>query len=453
MVPTRNPREVLVRLLQELIRNSCVNNGNGGNESRSAESLRRFFQGYGLKADIFEKVPGRGNLVLRVPGTDPAAPALAFMGHTDVVPAEAADWKRDPFGGELLDGEVWGRGTVDMLNMTAAQAVGFAEAITRNGPFPGDLLYLALADEEASGTYGARWLTDEHWDAVACDYMVSEIGGFFISGRRGESAALGIGEKGVAWIRLTARGVPGHGSIPFGSSNAIDTLMQAGERLGHLHFPHRPGHLFRSMARGASASLWEELFLRMAPLRGLGLKRIYRRSPGAARWLHAASSTTSSIGIIGGGSKINVIPGEAHLDLDIRIIPGEDLDTVLKRLKSRLWGLKKRIEIEVLEYFPPTISPASGPLVEASSLLLKDLRSDADILPILISGATDGRFWRRRGTRVYGFSLFGDEMTLDRFSGMLHGVDERISLSSLYRSLEYYTRLPGVFFSGSKGGR
>jgi len=449
---TRNPRESLVQLLQELIRNSCVNDGQSGNESRSADTLYRFFKTYGLKAEILEKAPGRGNLVLRIPGTDPVAPSLAFMGHTDVVPADVMDWQRDPFGAELVNGEVWGRGAVDMLNMTASQAVGFAEAISRYGPFPGDLLYLALADEEASGTYGARWLTDEHWEAVACDYMVSEIGGFFIPGRRGIRVALGVGEKGVAWIRLKARGIPGHGSIPFGSSNAVDTLIQAGDRLRRLRFRHHRGPLFSGMSRVLSDTWTEELLLKLPSSRNGIFKRIYKRSTGAARWLHAASSTTSSIGIIQGGSKINVIPGEAHLDLDIRVIPGEDLDTVMERLKSRLRGLENSIEIEVLEYFPPTLSPASGSLVEASSLLLKEYRPDADMLPILISGATDGRYWRRRGTRVYGFSLFGDEMNLDRFSSMLHAADERISLTSLYRSLDYYTRLPGIFFSNWKNG-
>ncbi|WP_319562912.1 M20/M25/M40 family metallo-hydrolase [Marispirochaeta sp.] len=448
----RNPREILVRLLQELIKNACVNDGSGADESRSAETLKRFFSGYGLQADILEKVPGRGSLVLRIPGSDPAAPALAFMGHTDVVPAKATDWQRDPFGAELVDGEIWGRGTVDMLNMTASQAVGFAEAVTKHGPFPGDLLFLALADEEASGTCGARWLTEEHWDTVACDYMVSEIGGFFIPGRNGVNAAMGIGEKGVAWIRLKARGISGHGSIPFGSQNAVDTLLRAGGKLRRLRFPHRGGTLFRDMSRAAAGSCTEELLLNLPFIRDRVITRIFQRSPGAARWLHAASRTTLSIGILQGGSKINVIPGEAHMDLDIRIIPGEDLDTVLKQLRSVLGGLQNKVEIEVLEYFPPGISSASGPLFQASRMLLRDVCPDAGISPILISGATDGRFWRRRGTRVYGFSIFSDEMTLDRFSAMLHGVDERISLKSLYRSLEYYTRLPGVFFANRKAG-
>ena len=130
------PSERLVLLLQELIRNACVNDGHSCSESRSVASLLSFFEEYGLEGTVLAKESGRENLILRVPGTDPEAPSLAFMGHTDVVPADGADWDHDPFGGELLNGEVWGRGAVDMLNMTAAQAVGFAEAVTKHGPFP-----------------------------------------------------------------------------------------------------------------------------------------------------------------------------------------------------------------------------------------------------------------------------------------------------------------------------
>ncbi len=439
-------RTRLTTLLQELIRNRCVNDGHSGNEALSARTLQRFFLEYGINVEIFSRKEGRDNLIVRVPGTDPRAPSLAFMGHLDVVPASPEDWIRDPFGGEIADDEVWGRGAVDMLNMTASQAVGFAEAVRKHGPFPGDLLYIALADEEASGKYGARWLTDHHWDKVACDVMVSEIGGFYIQGRRGRHAVLGVGEKGVAWLRVTTRGVPGHGSIPFGARNAADDLIALGYKLAEARPRVHTGKIYRGMVRASAGSLFEELLLFSPFTQSQGLHRLAKRNPGAAKWLHAASRTTVSTGMIQGGSKINIIPDVAHMDLDIRLIPGESLESAMAVVHHAAMAAGVDAELEVLEFFPPTISDREGPFVEASAALLRKNVDDAEILPILVGGATDGRFWRHRGTQVYGFTLFDKKMTMDRFSKLIHGRNERISLESLALSLEYYTELPGQFF-------
>jgi acetylornithine deacetylase/succinyl-diaminopimelate desuccinylase-like protein len=441
-----DPAGRLVRLLQELIRNACVNDGAGCAESRSAATLAAFFREYGLEGRLLARVSGRDNLILRIPGTDPSAPTLAFMGHTDVVPVGAELWDHDPFGGELVDGEIWGRGAVDMLNMTASQAVGFAEAFRAHGPFPGDLLYIALADEEASGHYGARWLTDEHWDTVACDCMVSEIGGYFIEGYRGRSAAVGVAEKGVAWLRISVRGTPGHGSMPFGAANAAERICRAAQRLKKLRFPVQRGGLYDALASAAALNRREELLLKSPFFGERALKKISATRNGVARSLHAASRSTASIGILRGGSKINMIPEEASLDLDVRLLPGETLDELLPRIRA-LPGLGPAdAEIEVLEYFPPTSSNPSGALMEATASLLRESCPDARLLPVLTGGATDGRFWRRKGTDVYGFTLSGDEMSMERFSTLIHGRNERVSVAGLERSLDYFTRLPERFF-------
>ncbi len=437
----------LTSLLQELIRNRCVNDGHHCNEAVSAASLKRFFSEYGIEAEIFSKKEGRDNLVVRIPGTDPDAPSLAFMGHLDVVPASPEDWKLDPFGGELAHGEVWGRGAVDMLNMTASQAVGFAEAVKKHGAFPGDLLYIALADEEASGKYGARWLTDHHWDKVSCDVMVSEIGGFYIQGRRGKHAVLGVGEKGVAWLRVITRGVPGHGSIPYGAKNAVDDLVSLSCKLAEASPRLRMGSIYRGMVKASSGNLAEALLLNTPLTQAAGLSRLAARNPGAAKWLHAASLTTVSTGMIQGGSKINIIPDTAYMDLDIRLVPGESLESAMALVHRAARSAGVDAELEVLEFFPPTISESEGPFFDASASLLKKNVEDAELLPILVGGATDGRFWRRKGTRVYGFTLFDKKMTMDRFSKLIHGRNERISLDSLALSLEYYTKLPGEFFA------
>ena len=179
----------LVPLLQELIRNQCVNDGTpaSGQEIRSARTLEAFFQRYGIECEIMESAPGRANLIARIPGTEPSAPSLAYMNHLDVVPANEENWTSSPFGGDVRGGYVWGRGALDMLGTTVTQAAAFAELVKHQGRLPGDFLFLAVADEEASGRLGARWLVENHWDKIRADYMVTELGGFFSTGESGES--------------------------------------------------------------------------------------------------------------------------------------------------------------------------------------------------------------------------------------------------------------------------
>ncbi|MGH2725508.1 MAG: M20/M25/M40 family metallo-hydrolase, partial [Actinomycetota bacterium] len=188
-------------LLQHLIRNGCVNDGTpgSGQEVRNADLLESYLEGSGFDMQRFEALPNRPSLVARIEGSDPDAPSLMLMGHTDVVPVNADGWTHDPFGGELLDGEVWGRGAVDMLNLTASMAVAIRE-IGRGGFSPrGDLIYLAVPDEEAAGTYGAKWLVDNELDAVRTDYVVTEMGGFRFAGQGPPKVPVMVAEKGTYW--------------------------------------------------------------------------------------------------------------------------------------------------------------------------------------------------------------------------------------------------------------
>ncbi|HEX2480594.1 MAG TPA: M20/M25/M40 family metallo-hydrolase, partial [Methylomirabilota bacterium] len=172
-----------VELLQQLIRNQCVNDGSvaSGHEVRTTDVLRSYLAGSGLDIEVYEPAwaPGRASLVARIEGSDPAAPTLCLMGHTDVVPVTPENWTRDPFGGELVNGEVWGRGAIDMLNLTASQAVALKALARRPGGWRprGTLVYLACADEESGGALGAGYVCDRHWDAIRADYLLTENGG------------------------------------------------------------------------------------------------------------------------------------------------------------------------------------------------------------------------------------------------------------------------------------
>ncbi len=238
-----------VELLQGLIRNRCVNDGTAesGGEVRNADVLAQVIEGAGVDVERYEAAPGRVSIVGRIAGSDPDAPSLCLMGHTDVVPVNESGWSEDPFGGEIIDGpdgpEVWGRGAVDMLNLTASMAVTF-RSLAENGFRPtGDLIFFGVADEEAGSAYGARWMADHHRDAIMADYVLTESGGLHTGPAEAPFVGVNIAEKGVAWRRLRVKGTPGHGSAPFRRDNA---LVKAAGVIQRLH-DYRPFPRFHEL--------------------------------------------------------------------------------------------------------------------------------------------------------------------------------------------------------------
>jgi len=220
-------------LLRTLIRNGCVNTGEAasGHEDRSVDALEDFFAGSGLSCERYTSQPGRMSLITRIEGTDRQAPALLLMGHTDVVPVNASGWQRDPFAGDLVDGIVWGRGAIDMLNLTSTMAVATRRLAASGWKPRGTLIYLAVADEEAGGFLGAGHLVEHHADAVKCDYVITESGGVPIPTKSGHTLKVTVGEKGGNWRRLVVHGTPGHGSRPFRTDNALVTAARVIQRL------------------------------------------------------------------------------------------------------------------------------------------------------------------------------------------------------------------------------
>jgi len=212
-----------VDLLQQLIRNACVNQGTveSGHEVRSVDLLEQYLGTTGLEVERFEPQPGRASLLARIEGTDPTAPTLLLMGHTDVVPVNPDGWSRDPFSGDFEDGVVWGRGAIDMLNITASQAVAFRRLAESGFKPRGTLAYLAVADEEALGTWGARWLVENELNFVSADYVLTESGGFQMPSPNGPRLPVMVAEKGTYWTKLHVHGTPGHGSQPLRTDNAL----------------------------------------------------------------------------------------------------------------------------------------------------------------------------------------------------------------------------------------
>jgi acetylornithine deacetylase/succinyl-diaminopimelate desuccinylase-like protein len=420
-----------VELLQAMIRNACVNDGTAesGHEVRSADVLQTYLEGGGVDVETFEPTPGRRSVVSRIEGTDPSAPTLLLMGHTDVVPVSPAGWSRDPFGGELVDGEVWGRGAIDMLNLTSSMAVA-VKHLARSGWRPrGTLVYLGVADEEAGGEHGAEWLVEHELDAVGADYVITESGGWTVSSPRGRRLVVTIGEKGAAWRRLRVHGTPGHGSMPFGADNAVVKAAEVVRRV----VAHRPAAEINDVWRAYADALDFDAPTRAALVdpdqvwdacEALSNRRV-------AKFAHACTHMTVSPDIVRGGVKTNVIPDEVVLDVDIRTLPGQTADDADRLILDALGPLAGDVTVERLHDRPSTQSPTATPLWDALGRLVAAVAPDATLLSRITAGGTDATFFRDAGSVAYGFGLLSSTVTYDDFSSRFHGNDERVDLESL----------------------
>jgi acetylornithine deacetylase/succinyl-diaminopimelate desuccinylase-like protein len=421
-----------VELLRQLIRNRCVNDGTvgSGQEVRTTDVLRAYLGGSGLDMEVYEPdgAPGRTSLVARIEGTDPAAPTLCLMGHTDVVPVTPEHWTRDPFGGELVDGEVWGRGAIDMLNLTASQAVAL-EALARRGWRPrGTLVYLACADEEAGGTLGAGHVCKRHWDALRADYLLTENGGT-VSARDGElHVTVHVGEKGVAWRRLRVKGTPGHGSMPYRADNALVKAAQVVSRLAE----YRPSPYVDALWAGFVESLDLDPAVKADLADPARVDdRIGTLPAGLARSAWSATHTTFSPNVCRGGVKTNVIPDVVDVEVDIRTVPGDNEDEVRRHLDKALGDLAEEVEVDKLFSKPASLSPTGTPLWDVLGRVVDGHYPGARLLPRLIVGFTDAPYFRERGAVAYGFGLFSRALTAEAMSGRFHGNDERVDVGSL----------------------
>ncbi len=423
-----------VELLQTLIRNRCVNDGTAesGNEVRNADVLRQFLGDTGLDVQQYEPTPGRGSLVARIEGTDPDAPSLCLMGHTDVVPVNESGWTHDPFGGELIDGEVWGRGAVDMLNLTASMAVAFRH-LARTGFRPrGDLIYFAVADEESGSAHGMQWMADHERDAIWADYVLTENGGLHSGSSEAPYVGINVGEKGVAWRTLRIKGTPGHGSAPFKADNALMTAAAVMQRIGE----YRPSPRFHELWRTKVATLGVPPEVQRELLDVEAIDAFLDTLPaGAASHLHACTHTTFSCNTIGtGGSdrlKHNVIPDSIDVGVDIRTLPGETADDVDAHLRAALGDLYDRVDVQIVMNDPASISRTDTPLWDALARSIAKPFPTARPTPQLVVGFTDSRVYRQMGAVSYGAGLFSPDLDAADFGRRFHGHDERIDVESL----------------------
>lgn len=414
----------VVRLAQELIRIDTSNygDGSGPGERAGAEHVAALLHEVGLEPELIESAPGRANVVVRLEGTDRSRPALVLHGHTDVVPAEAKDWKVDPFAGEEFDGMVWGRGAVDMKGMDA-MILAVVRQMVREGRKPArDVVVAMFADEEAGGKFGARHLVDERPDLFeGATEAVSEVGGFSVDVNGRRAYLLQTAEKGIAWLRLIADGTAGHGSA-VNADNAVTELAGAVARIGAYQWDTRLTPTVLALLEGVAD-------LTGLPLDvddPLAIDRLIGALGPARRFVGSSIRTLANPTQLHAGYKTNVIPGRATATVDVRPLPG-DHEAVLAKVRE-LAGPNVRVEPEHLDIGLEV--PATGALVDTMTDVLRAQDPEALVLPYMLSAGTDNKSLARLGIAGYGFAPLRLPADLD-FTALFHGVDERVPADSL----------------------
>jgi len=410
-----------IRICQELIRIPSVNYGEGkGDESAVAAYVVASLAEVGIEAKIYEAAPNRCNVIARISGTDSSRPGLVLHGHIDVVPANAQEWSVDPFGGVIKDGMIWGRGAVDMKNTDAMILAIVRDWARRGYKPPRDIVLAFFADEEAGMTFGSRFMSSKHPEVFAgCTEAISEVGGFSVTVADGKRLYfVEAAQKGIHWMKLTALGRAGHGSM-MNDENAITELTEAVAKIGKFQWPQRYTQtvkdLFREVAR-VTGKAYDERDLR--PL----LKEI----GSTARMIGATLQNTANPTMLEAGYKANVIPGSASAVIDGRFLPGYE-DEMNETIRSIIGP---DIKIETISRDIALEVDFSSPLVDAMKAAL--LREDPEGIPVpyLMSGGTDNKALSELGIVGYGFSPLRLPEDLD-FMSLFHGVDERIPVDGI----------------------
>ncbi len=412
----------VVQLCSDLLRFESVNYGGGdGNERQAAEYVAEKLTEVGIEPTILESKPGRTSVVARIAGEDRSRGGLLIHGHLDVVPADADDWAVHPFSGEIAsDGNVWGRGAVDMKDMDAMTLAVIRDRLRTGRKPPRDIVLAFLADEEAGGVYGARWLVDNHADLFeGCTDAISEVGGFsYELSNDLRLYCIQTAEKGIAWMRLTVAGRAGHGSM-VANDNAVTALCEAVARLGRYEFPiklHESVRIFLEELASATG----------VPLDPDDPEKAVAQLGALARMIGATLRHTANPSQLDAGYKVNVIPATASAYVDGRFLPGEEAD--FEATLDQVLG--PDVQREWINFDRGVETTFDGELVDAMSAALRAEDSGARPVPYMLSGGTDAKSFSRLGIRCFGFAPLRLPRDLD-FSAMFHGVDERVPVSGL----------------------
>ena len=422
-------------VLAQLVRFNTVNPP--GDERACQEWLKRYLEDAGLECELLWAAdPERPNLVARVRGESPG-PVLGYLSHVDTVLADAGDWRHDPWSGEVHDGQLWGRGAVDMKSQTAAEAVAAAHLV-REGwrPARGELKLISVVDEEVGGKFGAQWLTEQRPDVVRVDWLLNEGGGAVMP--YGERRLYGVccAEKGTVRFRVRARGRAGHASVPGLADNALLKLLPALERLGRGRAGYDVGDEGRMFLEAIGEDPADP---------GGAVERMRAEEPRLAAMLEPTLGATFAPTLISAGEAINVIPAHAEFAVDCRLPPGLDRSVAQCRARELMGDADggAELELEFGEAIVGNRSPAGSPLMDGITAWLGEVEPAAEAVPIVMPGFTDSRWFRAAFPDCVAYGFFPQRhQDLYTTWPLLHSADERLDVRDLGFATEFFADLP-----------
>ncbi len=424
MTRTNNEKHPAVKILSDLIRIDTSNPP--GNEEAAVQFIEALLAKEGIKAEIFSPAPRRANILAKLKGKKPGSPVV-LLSHLDVVPAHDEGWVAPPFSGAIKDGFIYGRGAIDMKSQTVCQLLALI-GLRREGALPErDMIFLATADEETSGDLGVEYMLKEVEELRRASFVLSE-GGFIVEEAGVPHGQVSVAEKKVCWFMLKATGTGGHGSRPHGD-NANDKVIRAASRIISAGLPLKPTGLatkyLNGLLKGRNVGGIRFTNLRAA-LRDEKFRAFVERDPLLNALLHNTATAT----ILQGGEKVNVIPTEATVSFDARLLPGESHEKFLDRVR-KIAG--PEVEVLVINRTDSAASPHNVPYFRDIARCVRETRGNIPVLPFFTAGATDLRHFRNLGIPAYGFF----PIALPKEEEMrMHGLNERISVENMVEGFE-----------------
>jgi len=422
MVTRKDFEAELLNIFKGLIRIDTSNPP--GNEIRAAEFVKNVLENDGIPAKVLASTPTRGSAIGRLKGSG-AKPPVLLLSHLDVVPVEAERWKVDPFAAETKDEYVWGRGTLDIKDLTSMELMAVLLAHRTGLNLKRDVILAATADEEAGGTYGVKWLIQNHFDEIKAEYAINE-GGVGLRQNGQKVLFCQCAEKGICWIRIKIKGEGGHGSLPT-ANNPVVLTGEIISKIGKHVFPVLKTPVTEKLIAGLEKLGFLPKGIKAADVFGSS-KSLSTGSPSFDKRVNAWIRNTATPTFVRGGTKVNVIPMETELSVDCRVMPGFDPGEIFKTVKELAGSAD--IQYEILQNKPGTESKLDTELWRALETSLNEVEPGAAFLPYLSPGGTDSGFLREKGIVCYGFDpAFATWEEWDT----VHGIDERISVESLAR--------------------
>lgn len=424
----------VTQLLCDLIRINTTNPP--GNETAAANYIANYLGKEGLKTEVIECAPRRSGVVARLKGTG-EKPSLLLLSHLDVVAANGEEWSVDPFAGVVKDGYVYGRGAYDMKSMAAIEITVMKLLKKNNVPLKGDVVFAGTPDEEQGGEEGTGYLLRHHKDKLWSPYVINEGGGLAFPSKKGYVFPVQTAEKGILWLKIKAKGTPGHGSTPNTADNAVLRMNKVIEKLAG----YQPPTIYVPTLKEFLAEMerqnpvLNEIFVRLLANPAQSeqiLDELARSDKALAEEIRPRTKLTIAPTMIRGGVKENIIPSECEAVFDCRILPGQDVNetvTLIKHLLADV-GLDK-LSFEFIQKHDGSESTVDTPLYRVITSVLKEFEPGCGITPTLTTGGTDSRFFRETGSICYGFQPMIPDEPNDQLEKRMHGIDERITIKNL----------------------